>query len=323
MSIALHSLSRQHDSHRLDNDTYRFAFLRRLRLPTLPTSLINTKCSCGKDLDPFGDHIFSCPNTHKGQLSHAIRDTLAHLLRTLAPLAAFTDSTESITTETPCLAPNDLRKRPADVGMHLLPTYLRTQSPHHARFLAIDVTIPAPPPSSDASTTAATATTQHHQAERAKFSITGNRSYVRVFEDLVNQQILLLPFTVDHLGGIGTLGYRLLFGHDPHKAPQPTTTKPSNRHSLLLYNAAYGTLAPTDLLRRADENWTRSHPYSRFGPSYHTSLPSHWAQQLLGLNLTTTLHNHFRKRIRTLQSRHSRTQSPSSRTQYTPRGRPF
>jgi hypothetical protein len=157
-----------------------------------PPSLINTKCSCGKDLDPFGDHVFSCPNAHKGQLSHAIRDTFAHLLRTLAPLAAFTDSTESVTTETPCLAPNDLRKRPADVGMHLLPTYLRTQSPHHARFLAVDVTIPAPPPSSDASTTAATATTQHHQAERAKFSVTGNRSYVRVFEDLVNQQILLL-----------------------------------------------------------------------------------------------------------------------------------
>ena len=84
---------------------------------------------------------------------------------------------------------------------------------------------------------------------------TGNRSYVRVFEDLVNQQILLLPFTVNHLGGIGTLGHRLLFGHDPHKAPQPTTTKPSNRHSLLLYNAAYGPLAPTDLLRHADENW--------------------------------------------------------------------
>jgi hypothetical protein len=76
-------------------------------------------------------------------------------------------------------------------------------------------------------------------------------------------------------------------------------------------------------LRRADENWTRSHPYSRFGPSYHTSLPSHWAQQLLGLNLTITLHNHFRKRIRAIQSRHSRTQPPSSRTQYTPRGRPF
>jgi hypothetical protein len=102
-----------------------------------------------------------------------------------------------------------------------------------------------------------------------------------------------------------------------------STTKPSNRHSLLLYNAPYGPLAPTDLLRRADENWTRSHPYSRFGPSYHTSLPSHWAQQLLGLNLTVTFHNHFRKRIRALQSRHSRNHPPPSRTQYTPRGRPF
>jgi hypothetical protein len=116
---------------------------------------------------------------------------------------------------------------------------------------------------------------------------------------------------IDHLGGIGTLGHRLLFGHDPHKAPQPTTTNPSNRHSLLLYNAAYGPLAPTDLLRRPDENWTRSHPYSRFAPSYHTSLPSHWAQQLLGLNLTVTLHNHFHKRIRALQSRHSRSHPPT------------
>jgi hypothetical protein len=94
------------------------------------------------------------------------------------------------------------------------------------------------------------------QRERSFRSLAIDPSYVRVFEDLINQQILLLPFTVDHLGGIGTLGHRLLFGHDPTKPPQPTTTKPSNRHSLLLYNAAYGPLAPTDLLRRADENWT-------------------------------------------------------------------
>ena len=119
------------------------------------------------------------------------------------------------------------------------------------------------------------------------------------------------------------LGHRLLFGSDPHKTPQPTSTKPSNRHSLLLYNAAYGPLAPTDLLQRADDNWTRSHPYSRFGPSYHTSLPSHWAQQLLGLNLTVSLHRHFRQRILTLQSRHSQHRPTPSRHHYTPRGRPF
>jgi hypothetical protein len=55
-------------------------------------------------------------------------------------------------------------------------------------------------------------------------------------------------------------------------------------------------------------------------PAYQAT---HWAQQLLGLNLTVTLHNHFRKRFRPLQSRHSRNHPPPSCTQYTPRGRPF
>ena len=120
MSIPLHSMSRQHKDQRLDNRTYRLALMRRLRLPLLPPSLVDTNCTCGKPLDPFGDHIFSCPNAHKGKLSNAIRDTNAHLLRTLAPLAAFTDSPDSVTIETPQLAPSDLRKRPADVGMHLV-----------------------------------------------------------------------------------------------------------------------------------------------------------------------------------------------------------
>jgi hypothetical protein len=94
----------------------------------------------------------------------------------------------------------------------LLPTYKQIQAPQLAQFLAIDITIPPPPASSGASPTAATTTTQHHKAERVKFEINGTRTSVQVFEDLVNEQILLLPFTVDHLGGIGTLAYHLLFG---------------------------------------------------------------------------------------------------------------
>jgi|Transcript_8749 hypothetical protein len=85
-----------------------------------------------------------------------------------------------------------------------------------------------PPPSSGASPTAATDTTQHHKAERVKFEINSARTSVQVFEDLVNDKILLLPFTVDHLGGIGTLAYCLLFGPDENKAPTPTTTPRPN-----------------------------------------------------------------------------------------------
>jgi hypothetical protein len=57
----------------------------------------------------------------------AIQDTLEKLLQVLAPLAGFTSSPDS-TIKTPQLAPNDLQKRPADVGMHLLISYLQTNA---------------------------------------------------------------------------------------------------------------------------------------------------------------------------------------------------
>jgi hypothetical protein len=125
------------------------------------------------------------------------------------------------------------------------------------------------------------------QRERTSFwSLAIDPSYVRVFEDLVNQQILLLPFTVDHLGGIGTLGHRLLFGHDPHKAPQPTTTKPSNRHSLLLYSTTLHTVHSPLLTSYAVPTKTGPDPSltpASAPPTTPASLPNHWAQQLLGL----------------------------------------
>ena len=323
MSIPLHSMSRQHKDQRLDNRTYRLALMRRLRLPLLPPSLVDTNCTCGKPLDPFGDHIFSCPNAHKGKLSNAIRDTNAHLLRTLAPLAAFTDSPDSVTIETPQLAPSDLRKRPADVGMHLSPSYLPRQSPHAARYVALDVTVPAPALSSGVSQSAVTATQRHLVAEKQKFDDNTSSPRQQVFQDLVNQNIILLPFTVDHLGGLGTCGHRFYFGPDPHKAPDPTLSPPRDRNGALLYARAYGPHAPTDLFRRADENWTRLHPFTRYGRSYHTSLPSHWAQQFLGLNLTVLLTTHLSSRLRSLESHHRRLSPSARRKLYAPIGRPY
>jgi hypothetical protein len=104
--------------------------------------------------------------------------------------------------------------------MHLSSSYLHAQTPQTAHFLALDVTIPALPSPSDAQPTAATATIQHdHKAEKAKFEINGSRMSIQVFQDLINQQILLLLVTIDHLSGLGTLAYHLLFGNDNKKAP--------------------------------------------------------------------------------------------------------
>jgi hypothetical protein len=133
-----------------------------------------------------------------------------------------------------------------------------------------------------------TATTQHHKAERTKFEINGARTSVQVFEDLVNEQILLLPFTVGHLGGIATLAYHLLFGQ--------MKTKPHHQGQQILHptaTASFYTTWPTvkmPPLTFSDEPMkigpilTRTHvsvPHATLA-----SLASHWAQQFLGLNLT-------------------------------------
>jgi hypothetical protein len=51
----------------------------------------------------------------------------------------------------------------------------------------------------------ATATTQHHKAERTKFEINGAHTSVHVFEDLVNEQILLLPLPSTTLAALALL----------------------------------------------------------------------------------------------------------------------
>jgi hypothetical protein len=91
----------------------------------------------------------------------------------------------------------------------------------------------------------------------------------------------------------------------------------------MLYARAYGPHAPTNLFRRADENWTRLHPFTRYGRSYHTSLPSHWAQQFLGLNLTVLLTTHLSSRLRSLESHHRRLSPSARRKLYAPIGRPY
>jgi hypothetical protein len=89
-------------------------------------------------------------------------------------------------------------------------------------------------------------------------------------------------FTVDHLGG--PLVYCLLFGPDRQpqakQAPDDPCTSPIfERNGQIM---AYG---PPPLLtyyaKLMHENWTNTHPYTRYGPSYHTTLPttSHWAQE--------------------------------------------
>jgi len=91
--------------------------------------------------------------------------------------------------------------------MHLSPSYLPKPTPTASKFLAIDVTVPAPPAhNSDASPTAETALSQHHKYELKKFTVGGRHGNITTLCDLAQQNILLLPFSIDHLGGLGPIG---------------------------------------------------------------------------------------------------------------------
>jgi hypothetical protein len=103
---------------------------------------------------------------------------------------------------------NFTQKWPANIGMHLLASYLHTNANSLAWFWAIDVTIQAlPTPLSCASQSTATATSHHQHHKEAEWKKQSSLAITLAFKSLKimsnKQHILLLPFTVDHLGGIG------------------------------------------------------------------------------------------------------------------------
>jgi hypothetical protein len=112
----------------------------------------------------------------------------------------------------------------------------------------------------------------------------------------------LLPFPVDHLGGLGPLAYRLLFGPDRHKAPDPAACFPNIRtkwrntlHNGPRTQLPYWLTMPS--WWKLDQH-TPIYPIRTLSPHH----PSHWAQQFLGLNFTCLLTNHLQRRLHKLQA---------------------
>ena len=113
--------------------------------------------------------------------------------------------------------------RPANVGIQLNPA----ANKHGLKYIAIDVTIPPPPVPHPASSTdlsdlqnlADYASRTHQLAARGKLIKDP------IAASLMNQdKMILVPSTVDHLGGLGSFATQLLFGKPaypgPHTPPQ-------------------------------------------------------------------------------------------------------
>ena len=155
-----------------------------------------------------------------------------------------------------------------------------------------------PPPSASSCVPKIVDPTNHWLNEKAKAKFCSNASDPSSFDIISSlknsQHIQLLPFIVEHLGGIGHFAHHFLHGPsiNPLCPPSPNW-KPSQLPHSAAYTAYQHTSGPASiqgLLPAAETSWKQKHPPNHyFGTSYHTSFSSHWANQTLGFNLTHTL----------------------------------
>ena len=302
-SLPLHQ-PRSMRQFRLTNNLFQIAIARKTRLPFLPQHYPD-HCHCSRKapLDAYGDHLFSCAKQHKTKLSNKLRDALFFILQDTAPRAKWIRNESDVHLEPTNLLPHHPRNiRPANIGLALQPPLPNNRF----HYVAIDVTIPAPHPHQPPSPLtneqqrhgdlpfhqiASDASEVHHSAARNKFT------HDTTTTALINtNDLLLLPLTVDHLGGIRHFGHTLLFGPAPHYSftpslPPPWTTPQLGRanHCIAHPDAflAYNNLSqhgPSCLLPTAQ----RSLP----SPTPNQLTLSHYTTLTLGHAITSALAQH-------------------------------
>jgi hypothetical protein len=227
-SLPLCSYNRRYPDNRLDNEVFQITLQRKLRLP-IP--IPSTPCLyCHQPFDPYGDHLFRCKYSKK-ILSDNIRDTIYTLCSNLAPMAEFVQTKHDVSCETANLLPTHPGKRPADVGLCLRPKALPSKPDHPVNFLAIDITTTSPPVTQ--ATAAATPEPARPIPKQTPISkahldslwmklthsqLVNDSDY---FQALLNNKILLLPFTVDPFGGLGSFAHNFCMAPSPLKQVHP------------------------------------------------------------------------------------------------------
>jgi hypothetical protein len=211
ISLPLCSMSQRIPTNHFTNDELRILLQRKLRLPIFSPSHHHQHCICHAKsiLDPFGDHLFSCTLASKTPIHNYLRDTIYHILAKLVgPLANIVRTSADVLIEPPTLLPTHPTLHPADIGLHILPppNYHSSQTP--TPYLAIDVTFPHVPncfPPNPVPPASNPTHQVHNDSAKQKYNVPHAHQ-------LLTHNIALLPFTIDHLGGIGHQATQFLFG---------------------------------------------------------------------------------------------------------------
>jgi hypothetical protein len=86
-----------------------------------------------------------------------------------------------------------------------------------------------------------------------------------ILGDLLQQNMLLIPFAIDPLGHFGPLLQNLLFGHHPAPILRFPTSKPNGSQ---MYSKLLQYPSPKGVLLLADYNWSQHPTRPFFGNSY-------------------------------------------------------
>jgi len=301
-SEALLCMSRRCRDHRLPTPYFRLMFCRKLRLEIYSGS--RSSCPCGKLLDTYGDHFFTCQRFHSKTTAHnMIRDALHLILTEIGTHAGLITNRAQVRREQLNLVHCYPTSRPGDLCVECCPTYVSPPLLPFAK-AAVDVRVTGsfyPPSGGDSSYTVSV--TKHHQvAEREKLcgpNVNTASSYVNgemIIRALTDSGTLLVPFIVDPFGGLGPIANRFLFGLRPNPAPTPLTF--GSPTSQTAHDNVTSTAAPSGLTRRADRQWKQHCPHLPFGRTYHAWFPSTWTRQVLGGTINLAFAQHLYTSIR-------------------------
>ena len=302
-SYPLVGMCRSNPNHRLPNWMTTLALKRKLRLPIFDNN--PPTCKCGTIHDKYGDHCFKCNRISKKQGHNIIRDCWAEALQPALATAGYIRQASKLEVERKHINTRDISAQPFDICFDPDPsTSLHTNRQCPYTTIGADITIgncrskfPSKLNcSADVITSISALADAHLQTfERKKFkredkNKTNSQAVTimgdEVIGDLLNNNMILLPFALDSFGRLGLALQNFLFH---------TTTPPKYKFKANVPNASImafkATTAPCPLgiLQTADHVWKENQTRPFYGHSYTAPTPSIHTIQQLGLGITKGL----------------------------------
>ena len=326
MSYPLIGMCRSNAQHRLPNWATQIAIKRKLRLPIYDPHNTPT-CKCGQKHDCFGDHTFKCKKISKTVSHNIVRDSCAKALQPALSQAGYIRPSSQLEIEKKHIKTRDISALPFDVSFDPDPTITdntHTHCPYSTIGADITITHSASTPStfdiSENAISSATAFADKHiqRFERKKYMRNNKKLDATdpstringdaVIGDLLQQNMILLPFAIDPHGRFGPILTHFLFQHTQNLAYDFPNSRPNAK---LMFTKSTTSPSPIGILRTADCLWKQNKQRPFFGHSYTAPTPSIFTIQQLGLGLTKAFTTHIRNATRTYQGTNHRESNPT------------